>query len=178
MIFDLHTVVSNFSINMRIILSDPFSDRFYSYVACVYTNCRRTNQNRRSIMDLKGSSFLCLRRFLFLSRFFLFDEKSDNDGCESSLSGTCPFPSSSGESVGCVSGSVIEIFSNVGWITEIFFKVGWVTKLFFNVDRSTEIFFPLNNFHSFKLIFYIIFAVQFCHAHSSHRDFLNIIPIR
>ena len=40
---------------MRIILSDPLSDRFSSYVVCVCNHCRRTNQNRRSMMGLTSN---------------------------------------------------------------------------------------------------------------------------
>ena len=39
-------------LNARIIWSDPISGRFPSYVACVCNHCRRTNQNRCSMMGM------------------------------------------------------------------------------------------------------------------------------
>ena len=45
------------------------------------------------------SSFLCLRRLLFLSHFFFFDDESENDGSRYGSSGTCAFPFFSGNSV-------------------------------------------------------------------------------
>ena len=44
-----------------------------------------------------------------LVAFFFFADESDNDGSGSGSSGTCPFPFSSGNSVGCVSGSEYEM---------------------------------------------------------------------
>ena len=37
---------ATFPLNVRIILSDPFSGRSSSYVVCVYNHFRRMNQNR------------------------------------------------------------------------------------------------------------------------------------
>ena len=71
-----------------------------------------------------ASYFLCLRRFFFLSLFFLinllellssnglyfFNHESDNDGSGSGSSGTCDFPFFSGNSVGRVSGVCSGVF--------------------------------------------------------------------
>ena len=61
-----------------------------------------------------SSSFLCLQRFFFLSRFFLFDVDSDNDRSVSWLPGTCTFPFFSGNYVGRVSGVGSGVFVPTG----------------------------------------------------------------
>ena len=52
MIFDLYAVVGNFSVKHAHNLLDPLSDRFPSYVACVYNHCIWMNHNRHLMMGL------------------------------------------------------------------------------------------------------------------------------
>ena len=60
------------------------------------------------------SSFLYFRRFFFLPRFFFFNDGCKNDGSGSVSSCTCPFPFSSGNSVGSVSGGGDGVFVPTG----------------------------------------------------------------
>ena len=60
-------------------------------------------------MGLMSHLYYVYDPFILLSRFSFFDEKSDNDGPGSGSSGTCPFPFSSVNSVGRVSGSGSEM---------------------------------------------------------------------
>ena len=45
----------------------------------------------------------------FLSRLFVFDDESDNDGPRSGSSGMCPFQFTSGNYFGCIRGGVSEM---------------------------------------------------------------------
>ena len=82
-------------LNVRIFFSDVFTDRFSSYVTCVCNHCRQTNQNRRLMIGLTSHLSCTSDNFFFLSRFFFFGDKSDDDGYGSGSSGTCHFSFSS-----------------------------------------------------------------------------------
>ena len=111
-------------LNVRIILSDPFSDSFYSYAVCVYNHYRKKNQNFRLMMvltcpvscvyDAFSSYFVSISFGLlwFLSFYELdfFDDESEDDGSGSGSPGTCAFSFCFGNSVGRVSGVGSGIF--------------------------------------------------------------------
>ena len=104
---------ATFTFNVRIILSDPFTDCSTPYVACVCNHYCRTNQSRRSRMVLTSriscvsnivSFSLNLLEFLSFDELDLFDNEDDDDGSGSRSPGTCCFPFFSDEYVGRVSG--------------------------------------------------------------------------
>ena len=124
-------------LNVRIILSDPFSDLSSFYVACVCNHCCRTNQNRLTMSLTHPVSYF--QRFFFLLCLFLidllellsfekldfFDDESDDDRSGSGSPGTYTFPFFSGKLVGCV-GECVGRISDVG--SGIFFnwyQVNW-----------------------------------------------------
>ena len=82
---------STLSLNVRIILSDHFPNRFYSYIFYVYNHCRRKNQNRRLNMGLTSHPSCVYDDFSSHYVSFLFDYESDNGGYGSGSSSTCPF---------------------------------------------------------------------------------------
>ena len=53
-----------FQLNVGILWSDPFSDRFSSYVFCVCNYCRRTDQNRCLMMGLTSHLSCIYNAFL------------------------------------------------------------------------------------------------------------------
>ena len=68
----------------------------------------------------------------------MFDDESDNDGPGSGSTGTCPFPSFSGKSVGSVGkyvGGVSDVGSGVFVLTEIE-SIGGVAPFFLFVPRE------------------------------------------
>ena len=106
-----------FPLNVRIILSDYFSDGS-SYFLCVCNHYRRMNQNRLTI--ILTSTVSCLSDDFLLIAFLFFDllellsldeldcfyDESGNDGSGSGSPGTCAFPFCSGKSVGSLGKSV------------------------------------------------------------------------
>ena len=88
------------------------------------------------------SSFLCLQQFFFLSRFFFFNDESDNDASESGSFGMCPFTFSSGNSLVRASGGGSEMvkcffpFYDVEMVKFFFKPIGVESK----VGRLIEIF--------------------------------------
>ena len=57
-------------LNVRIILSDPFPDRFSSCVVCVCNHCCGTNQNFRLMIGLTSTLFCAYDSFVSYRFYF------------------------------------------------------------------------------------------------------------
>ena len=104
-------------LNVRIILSDPFSYSSSSYAVCVCNHYCRTNQNFCLMMVLTCpvscvydafssffvSIFFGLMSLISFYELYLFDDESKYDGSEYGSPGTWDFPFCSDNSVGRVS---------------------------------------------------------------------------
>ena len=128
---------------MRIIWSYLFPGRSSCYVVWVCNNYRRKNHNCCSVMGLMIYLSCIFWRFLFLSRFFFFDDEPDNDGSGSGSYGTCAFTFCSGNSVGRGIGVGSGVFVLTGiesigdFVLLVMFvpigvesKVGWIIEIF------------------------------------------------
>ena len=102
MIFDLYSVVSNFTVNLAHDIIGIVSDGYSFCVACVCGHCCRTNHHRLRM------NFICLvscvsdaisfyRIFMYLMELLSsnksdsLDDESDDDGSDSGSAGTCAF---------------------------------------------------------------------------------------
>ena len=71
-------------LNLRIVLSDPFSDVSYLCITYVYNDCHRTNHNHRSKMGMTSHLSDAYNPFFFFVRFFFLALESDDDESDES----------------------------------------------------------------------------------------------